>query len=164
MGSEPGQLAFVEKNKDSKVTFLLNKKQRIVKSTTEFSENLSGGIIVLDPDKKSGETGYREKRDTKIIQSSLATNVNYYNDFGWRCMFSYQRQYHPFIVAAIFRFFLSQRQLELPLRFFLFCMSLRFTPGLSIRSAGLALGLTVIRYCHLMPQGFLEILTLLTQE
>jgi uncharacterized membrane protein len=71
MGSANGQLAFVEKNKDSKITFFLNKKEMFVKSTTEFSANLSGGIIVLDPDKNSGETGYREKRDTKIIQSSL---------------------------------------------------------------------------------------------
>jgi hypothetical protein len=66
-----GQLAFVEKTEDSKVTFLLNQKQRIVKSASEFSENLSGGVIVIDPDKKSGESGYREKKETQVIKAYL---------------------------------------------------------------------------------------------
>jgi ABC-type bacteriocin/lantibiotic exporter with double-glycine peptidase domain len=35
MGRARGQLAFVEKNKDSKVTFFLNQKERIVMSTAE---------------------------------------------------------------------------------------------------------------------------------
>ena len=71
MGRARGQLAFVEKNKDSKVTFFLNQKERIVMSTAEFSENLSGGVIVIDPDKKSGESLYREKRANEIIKASL---------------------------------------------------------------------------------------------
>ena len=75
MGGSRGQLAFVEKNKDSKVTFLLNEKQRIVMSETEFSENLSGGVIVIDPDKKSGESGYRGKRAKEIIDASLLPGI-----------------------------------------------------------------------------------------
>jgi uncharacterized membrane protein len=71
MGGARGQLAFVEKTGDSRVTFLINKKQRIVKSASEFSENLSGGVIVVDPDKKSGESGYREKKETQFIKASL---------------------------------------------------------------------------------------------
>ena len=66
MGGAKGQLAFVEKTEDSRVTFLINKKQRIVKSASEFSENLSGGVIVIDPDKKSGESGYREKKKPRL--------------------------------------------------------------------------------------------------
>jgi len=73
MGGARGQLAFVEKNKDSKVTFLLNEKQRIVKSETEFSENLSGGVIVIDPDKKSGETGYRGTATLIYVLASTTT-------------------------------------------------------------------------------------------
>lgn len=85
-----GQLALVKKKQDSEVNFLLNKKERIVfekkpdskvtfllnqerfvKTLEEFSEILSGGVIVIDPAKKSGESGYRQNRQRELVKAAI---------------------------------------------------------------------------------------------
>ncbi len=71
MGGERGQLALVEKTKNGKVTFTVNQDRKIVQSREEFSEKLSGGVIVIDINQQSGETGYREKRQNELIKAAL---------------------------------------------------------------------------------------------
>jgi uncharacterized membrane protein len=71
MGGERGQLALVEKTKNDKVTFTVNQEKEIVQSREEFSEKLSGGVIVIDTNQQSGETGYREKRQNELVKAAL---------------------------------------------------------------------------------------------
>jgi uncharacterized membrane protein/protein-disulfide isomerase len=67
-----GRLAFVEKIDDSKVTFTESKGKEAVLSREEFSKRLSGGVIVMEPDKlQSGERNYREKRQNELIKAAL---------------------------------------------------------------------------------------------
>ncbi|MGF1586470.1 MAG: vitamin K epoxide reductase family protein [Bacteroidales bacterium] len=66
-----GQLAFVEKTDDCNVTFSAGKGKETVQSKEEFSKRLSGGVIVMEPDKQSGERNYREKWQNELIKAAL---------------------------------------------------------------------------------------------
>ena len=71
VGGERGQLALVEKIKHGNVIFTVNQEKKIVQSREEFSEKLSGGVIVMDTNLQSGETGYKEKRQNELIKTAL---------------------------------------------------------------------------------------------
>jgi len=66
-----GQLALVEKTDDGKVTFSMGKGNETVQSHQEFSKKLSGGVIVMEPDQRSGEANYREKRQNELLKAAL---------------------------------------------------------------------------------------------
>ena len=70
-----GQLALVEKTGDSKVSFSVGKGKETVQSHEEFSNKLSGGVIVMEPDKQSGEADYREKRQNELVKTALLPSV-----------------------------------------------------------------------------------------
>jgi ABC-type bacteriocin/lantibiotic exporter with double-glycine peptidase domain len=66
-----GQLALVEKKDDINVTFTVNQGKETIQSQKEFSKKLSGGVIVMEPDKQSGEASYREKRQNELVKAAL---------------------------------------------------------------------------------------------
>lgn len=56
-----GQLAFVSKIDNNKVTFYDNYKTKQEASFEDFTEKSSGAVILLNPDERSGEKDYRKK-------------------------------------------------------------------------------------------------------
>jgi len=66
-----GQLALVEKTDDINVTFTVNQGNGTIQSKKEFSKKLSGGVIVMEPDQRSGEASYRENRQNELVKAAL---------------------------------------------------------------------------------------------
>ncbi len=66
-----GQLAFVSKIRNAKVTYY---ESYILKRETEFNEFIercSGAVILLNPDERSGEKDYRKKWQDELISNGI---------------------------------------------------------------------------------------------
>jgi uncharacterized membrane protein len=70
-----GHLAFVTKIINNKVQYFDSIKSKKLISFDEFIKICSGAIILLNPDKKSGENGYRKKRQNEILNKSVLPTV-----------------------------------------------------------------------------------------
>ena len=65
-----GQLAFVSKIRNDKVTYYESYNLKRETELKEFTERCSGAVILLNPDERSGEKNYRKKRQDEIISKS----------------------------------------------------------------------------------------------
>jgi len=66
-----GQLVFVEKTENEKVTYVISEGKSITMEFEKFSEKLSGAVVVMKAGKNSGEKEYRQIRQNEILNSSL---------------------------------------------------------------------------------------------
>lgn len=66
-----GQLAFVSKIKNSRVTYYESYTLKKETEFKEFIEKCSGAVILLNPDENSGEKDYRKKRQDEFISNGI---------------------------------------------------------------------------------------------
>ncbi len=66
-----GQLAFVEKIKNNRVTYFISENKEITEPFEKFAEKLSGAVVVMEAGKTSGEKEYRKNRQNEILSKSL---------------------------------------------------------------------------------------------
>ena len=66
-----GQLAFVSEIKNGKVTYYESFDLKRETDLKEYLERCSGAVILLNPDKRSGEKYYRKKRQDEVISNSI---------------------------------------------------------------------------------------------
>jgi hypothetical protein len=68
-----------------------------VQSHEEFSKKLSGGVILMEPDKQSGEADYREKRQNELVKAALLPTIVIAISTVW-ALHSFFR-FRPFTIA-----------------------------------------------------------------
>ena len=66
-----GQLVFVEKTENEKVTYVASEGKSITEEFEKFSEKLSGAVVVMEGGKNSGEQGYIQIRQNEVLNNSL---------------------------------------------------------------------------------------------
>ncbi|TAL58808.1 MAG: hypothetical protein EPN88_18035 [Bacteroidetes bacterium] len=66
-----GQLAFVSKIRNDRVTYYESYNLKRETEFKEFLERCSGAVILLNPDERSGEKGYRKKRQDELISNGI---------------------------------------------------------------------------------------------
>jgi uncharacterized membrane protein len=66
-----GQLAFVSKIINDRVTYYDSYNSKRETDFKEFTEICSGAVILLNPDEKSGEKSYRKKWQDELISNSI---------------------------------------------------------------------------------------------
>ncbi|RPI74229.1 MAG: hypothetical protein EHM47_04175, partial [Ignavibacteriales bacterium] len=66
-----GQLAFITKVKENVVTYYDSYIRKRSTGFNEFLKNCSGAIIILNPDKGSGEKDYRNKWQSELIGNAI---------------------------------------------------------------------------------------------
>ncbi len=66
-----GQLAFVERIRNGNVTWQQRKGKKQTSNIEEFTKQISGAVIVIEPGQKAGEPGFRRKRQDKWIKTGL---------------------------------------------------------------------------------------------
>jgi ABC-type bacteriocin/lantibiotic exporter with double-glycine peptidase domain len=70
-----GQLSFVTKLTGNKVYYFDSDKSRKSISLDRFLEKTSGGIILMNPSKNSGENEYSNKRQNEILNNAILPTV-----------------------------------------------------------------------------------------
>ncbi len=70
-----GQVAFVTRVKDNKITFYESFRKRITLEAGKFIERCSGAVILLNPDKDSGEKDYKRKKQDELLGNSVLPGV-----------------------------------------------------------------------------------------
>jgi len=66
-----GQLAFVSRIRNERVTYYDSYNSKRKTGFKEFTEKCSGAVILLNPDEKSGEKEYRKKWQDELISNSI---------------------------------------------------------------------------------------------
>jgi uncharacterized membrane protein len=66
-----GQLAFVSKIRNKRVTYYDSYNSKQETDFQKFIERCSGAVILLNPDEKSGEKDYRRKWQDEVISSAV---------------------------------------------------------------------------------------------
>jgi len=66
-----GQLIFVERVINGKITYLLSENNEKTEDFEKFSEKLSGAVIVMDASKEAGEKKFKRIRQNEILNKSL---------------------------------------------------------------------------------------------
>lgn len=66
-----GQVAFVTKIQDNKVHYFNSYKSQVWNTLDKFFEQCSGAVILLNPDKESGDKEYKRKRQNEFLHKAI---------------------------------------------------------------------------------------------
>lgn len=66
-----GQLIYVKKILDNKITYQLSENYEKIEDFEKFSDKLSGAVIVMDATKEAGEKKYKQYRQKEILNKNL---------------------------------------------------------------------------------------------
>ena len=69
--SSGGKLVFVYKIENDQVIYTSSKGEQIIEGFENFSQKLSGAVVLIEKEKNEGEKNYVQIRQTEIINKSL---------------------------------------------------------------------------------------------
>lgn len=66
-----GQLAYVEKIKKNKVEYFIQNHKRQILDFDEFAKNLSGAVVLIEPNQKFLDANYKQDEQNRILNKML---------------------------------------------------------------------------------------------